>query len=268
MMVAVCGLKGSPGATSTALALGAAWPRPANVVEADVYGGDLGFRVRRRRQVLPAVPTVLSLASSARGVAPDPGLVDRTCHRMSEQLGVLPGPAAAEQTTGISSWEPLAAVLAASQTDVVVDLGRIHAGSPTLPVAAAADVVVLVGRGDAGSMGHLRERVHRLAPVLAERGAGRPVVWCVLVAKARHGPTVVAEFEQVLAGSSAGVMVTGIESLAHDPGALQRLESAEDPHGRLGRSLLLRSAGEITRAIAGPSTASTLVGDSAGEGVW
>jgi hypothetical protein len=250
MLVAVCSHKGSPGATTTALALAAACPAPAAMVEADMHGGDLAYRVRTRGGgVLPATPTVLTLAAAARG-GPDPELVARTCVPLNPQVRVLPGPAAAEQATGIAqSWDYLAAALAASRMNVLVDLGRVHAGSPGLAVAAAADAVVLVGRGDPGSMLHLRERVSRLVPVLAGRSGRPPRLWCVLVGKARHGWAPVGEFKRVLAGSTAAPLVTGILPLVHDPAALQRLEAGEDPTGRLGRSLLLRSAAEVASQI-------------------
>jgi hypothetical protein len=250
MLVAVGSHKGSPGATTTALALAAAWPAAAAMVEADMHGGDLAYRVRTRGGgALPAAPTVLTLAAAARG-GPDPELVARTCVTLNPRVRVLPGPAAAEQATGIAqSWDHLAAALAASRIDVLVDLGRVHAASAGLPVAAAADAVVLVGRGDPGSMLHLRERVSRLVPELADRSGRPPRVWCVLVGKARHGWAPVGEFKRVLAGSTAAPLVNGILPLVHDPAALQRLEAGEDPAGRLGRSLLLRSAGEVAGEV-------------------
>ncbi len=67
MLVALCSDKGSPGTTTTALALAAGWPTPAVVIEADPYGGDLGLRLRTETGcVLPETPTVLTLATAAR----------------------------------------------------------------------------------------------------------------------------------------------------------------------------------------------------------
>ena len=67
MFVALCGDKGSPGVTTTALALASAWAGHAVVVEADPAGGDLAIRLHPEGSALPETPTVLSVATAARG---------------------------------------------------------------------------------------------------------------------------------------------------------------------------------------------------------
>lgn len=66
MLIAVCCDRGSPGATTTALALGVASEEPTVVVEADPYGGDLAIRCAARGEAFPPTPTVLTLATEAR----------------------------------------------------------------------------------------------------------------------------------------------------------------------------------------------------------
>ena len=53
MLIALCSDKGSPGVTTTALALGSAWVTPVVVVEADLAGGDLAIRLRPHGAALP-----------------------------------------------------------------------------------------------------------------------------------------------------------------------------------------------------------------------
>jgi cellulose biosynthesis protein BcsQ len=44
-LIAIAADKGAPGATTTALALAAVWPRPVLLAECDPAGGDLVYRL-------------------------------------------------------------------------------------------------------------------------------------------------------------------------------------------------------------------------------
>lgn len=250
MLIAVCSDKGSPGTTSAALALASAWPQPALLVEADPYGGDLAIRLRTGSgAALPESPTVLTVATAARtSTASD--LVSRYAHHVNDQVSVVPGQMVAEQIRGIEDWEPFAAALTASGLPVVADLGRVHAASPVLPVAAHADVVVVVARPDPGSVIRLRERLSRLVPALAAHRGAPPRLFPLLVSPARHGRADAADLQRILAGTPAGPLVVGSAFLAHDPAAVTRLEAGETPGGRLGRTALLRSAHAVAATVA------------------
>lgn len=250
MLVAVCAGKGSPGATTAALALVSTWREPAVLVEADPYGGDLAIRLRTKTgAVLPAAPTVLTLATAAR-TGQSPELVGRYAHRITDQVSVIPGHLAAEQLSGVPDWEPLAEALAASSSPVVVDLGRLHGSSPLLPVASRADVVVVVARPQAGSVIHLRERMIRLVPALATRRDVPPRLFPVLVSLRRQGEGDVADVRRILSETSAGPLIAGAGHLTNDPAAVRRLESGETPTGRLARTALMRSAGALANQLA------------------
>jgi hypothetical protein len=245
MLVAVAGEKGSPGATTTAVVLAASWPGPAVVVEADPAGGDLALRLRLPSgEALPPTPTVLTLAAAARAHPNDSQLVIRHASGMSDRMGVIPGPLMAEQLGSIAgSWDALAATFTCAQLDVIVDVGRLDTGSPAMPIAGAADVVVVVGRPtEAGGL-RLRERVKVLGPTLSAR-RGRPaMVWPVVVAPPRHAEDYAADLGHLL--SAAGIKPVGVSHVANDPAAVARLEAGENPTGRLLRTPLLRSAKEL-----------------------
>lgn len=261
VLVAVCSDKGSPGATTTALALTAGWPEPAVLVEADPYGGDLAVRMRTDTgRVLPETPTVLTVAAAAR-TSRDGDLVTSYAQRVNDQLSVVPGPLVAEQSAGVSDWAPLAASLAASARPVLIDLGRLHAGSPLLPVAAAAELLVVVARADTGSLIRLRERLCRVVPALAARRNSRVLLFPVLVTRERHGTKDLADLERVLDGTDAGPLVAGLGFVAWDPGAVARLEAGEYPGGLLARTSLLRTArrtaGDLAALVKPAATAGT-----------
>jgi hypothetical protein len=153
-VIALISAKGSPGVTTTSLAMTLAWPRPVMLVEADPAGGDI-------------------LAGYLRGqLAMDRGLVQVAVgarhHRLAEDLNaqlldlakptspvsrvLLSGLAdPAQAATVAPTWDLLAAYFtrlahADSASDVILDCGRLAANYPPLPLLAAADTVLLVVR--------------------------------------------------------------------------------------------------------------------------
>jgi hypothetical protein len=244
MLIAVCCDRGAPGSTTTALALGVASPEPTIVVESDPYGGDLALRCTAPGgKAFAALPTVLTLATEARSSI-DPGLVAGKAQEFTGSTCIVPGHLAAEQAVGVKSWAPLAQALKASASRTVVDLGRIHSSSPTVAVAAAADVVVTVTRPEMGAVVHLRDRLERLAPVLASLRNAPPVVVPVVVTGTRIAGAVVAEVGRLLAASDASEVVAGIGWIAWDPAGVERMQAGQ-VSGKDARSSLLRSAAVV-----------------------
>ncbi len=270
MLLAVCSDKGSPGATTVALALASVWSSPAVLVEADPYGGDLAIRLRAKTgAALPEAPTVLTVATAAR-TSHSPALVSRYAQHVNDQLSVVPGHLVAEQLSGVPDWEPFAAALVASTVPVVADLGRLHAASPLMPVAVRADVVIAVARPDAGSVIRIRERLNRLVPTLAAIRGAPPRVFPVLVSPNRHGKADVGDLQTILAETIAGPLIVGAGFLALDAAAVGRLEAGEDPAGRLARTPLLRTARTLATAVASllePNAVGAVSGDVTREGL-
>jgi hypothetical protein len=248
MLIAVCCDRGAPGSTTTALALGVASPEPTIVVESDPYGGDLALRCTALGgKAFPVLPTVLTLATEAR-TSIDPGLVAGKAQEFTGSTRIVPGHLSAEQAVGVKSWAPLAQALKASALRTVVDLGRIHSSSPTLPVAAAADVLVTVTRPEMGAVVHLRDRLERLAPVLASLRNAPPVVVPVVVTSTRIADAVVAEVGRLLAASDASEVVSGVGWIAWDPAGVQRMQAGQ-VSGKDARTPLLRSAAAVNAQL-------------------
>jgi hypothetical protein len=242
MLLALCSDKGSPGTTTTAVALAAGWPTPAVVVEADPYGGDLGLRLRTETGgVLPETPTVLTLATAARTWTTG-RIVQRYAQRINDQISVVPGHLVAEQAAGVPDWLPLATSFAGEDAPVLIDVGRLHAASPLLPVAARADLLVVVSRAETGSMIRLAERLARLVPALAAHRQEPPRLFPILVGLDRHRVADVADLRLMLEETSAAPLVVGTGHLAFDLAGVARLMAGQDPSGRLARTAVLRSA--------------------------
>jgi hypothetical protein len=157
MLIALCSLKGSPGVTTTAVALAARWPADQKplVVECDPAGGDLAARFR-----LPATPGVVSLAAAARRNR-DLAVLWRHSQRLPAGLAVVLGPVGAQQARGALRLLTLGrtSVLRAAgdQPGVVVlaDCGRVAPESFALPIIRTADAMVLLAHAQDDELSHV-----------------------------------------------------------------------------------------------------------------
>lgn len=249
--------KGSPGVTTSALALAAVWPRRVVLAECDPAGGDIlaGFL---RASTTPA-GGLLDLALAARrGLSPND--VVRRCLRLSERddrvllLSGLTDPAHA--TAVVPVWPRIAAALrelgdADTAYDVLADAGRL-----TYPQAgdlvAGADRVLLVLRPTLGQVHHARHHLRALRLLRpdvgpdgvaggagvdgAEGGCG---VGLLLVGDHPYGP---GEVQAAL-----GAPVIGV--LAHDLRAAGALGDGAARGRWFDRSPLMRSARHATAAL-------------------
>src|SRR5699024_12520641 len=116
-MVTVSSVKGSPGVTTTALLIGALWPRPITAIEADPSGGDIALRMPDALgQPLDPGRGLVSLVAAGRR-----SLYAQLVHDHSQQivggLDVIAGVGAPEQAAAIHQWTELAELL---------EIGRAH----------------------------------------------------------------------------------------------------------------------------------------------
>ncbi|WP_242889199.1 hypothetical protein [Actinomadura litoris] len=273
-LIALAADKGAPGVTTAAVALGAVWPRPVLVAECDQAGGDLVYR-------LPAAPSdsgrggqeqdrdggmlnpsrgLLSLAATARrGLRPEQ--VAEHCQRLVGGLDVLVGLTNAEQAQAMTwLWGPLGRAFAGlAPVDVIVDCGRLGAGTPLTDLLREADLVVLLTRATLEQVAHLRERV----AALSEDLRGGPPLGVLVLADPRDFRGSIAEVDRIVAGArgrspgDAGAepagppppTVTVLGGLALDPKGAELLSGRWG--GRLDRSLLIRSAREVAADLVG-----------------
>jgi hypothetical protein len=259
MLVTLASSKGSPGATSAALVLAAAWPRPVILVEADPSGGDLALRCRRLGggELAPS-PNILSRAARSHSGRGDrgaehegagvPDAVASSAQPLASGVHAVLGLAAPGQAGGLTGlWPGIAQACAGAEGDVIADLGRLGVGSATLPLAEHAAALLLVASARLDSVVHLRETARELATA-PTMGLGRRVpMWPVLITGDRHAVPDCADVDEVLA--CARVSAHPSRHLSFDPPALRRLEAGEAASGRLGRTLLLRSARALAEQL-------------------
>jgi hypothetical protein len=241
--LALASVKGSPGATTTALALASWWPHPVVVVEADPAGGDLAARLG-----LPEEPGLVGLAASlrrnARGRTPDAASVEShlqtaPVQAMSEPIRVLTAPAGGHQASAtlslLSEHRPLTV---AGGTDLLVDLGRrvgptdpVERSTP-LPLMDPCDRIIWISRPQLADLAHLAAEVDR-----RRRADPHP-----LVILNGSGPYPAAEVESTL-----GVAVLG--TLPADPPGAAALWAGG---GRTwAHSALGRATRDLATALAG-----------------
>lgn len=245
-IIAVGSMHGSPGATTLAMGLGAAWPgqpgRSRLVVEADPDGGMLAGLVPELR----ADRTLADAAVSVRrGFVRDEVLA---CARpVWGGLPVLVAPPSAEQVGSslTAAGERLAAGLAGlSDVDAIVDVGRLTSRSAALPFAQRAVATLLVCRPAFADIALLTTRVRELRAVGVSP-------WLVTVGSRPYAPEEIAE--------TAGCAL--LAALPSDPASAGQLVGASGSGRRLGRSLLWRSLVELASRLHGETQPPLFDGD-------
>ncbi|WKU46462.1 hypothetical protein Q3V23_21720 [Streptomyces sp. VNUA116] len=252
-LIAIAADKGSPGVTTTAVALAAVWPRRALLAEADPAGGDLVYRCAAAHGG-PLDPNtgMLSLAAAARRGLVAEQLWDHA-QPVSGGLEVLVGLGNSEQSVGLSGvWPVLGnafAGLARSQqgaADVIADCGRIGVDPAVTGLFAPASLVLLVSRTEPEQLARVRDRAAALSNRLhgTQRGTAHvvtPLIGVVLVTGARDSAKIAGQVNDMLVASQSVARVVGV--VAHDPAGAEQLAGRR--RGSAGKSLLVRSVRKL-----------------------
>ena len=233
MIVTVGSVRGSPGVTSWALLLAAAWPAGVDrvVLEADPDGGVLGARYG-----VGVEPGAVSLVAALRR-ASVPVPVEEHGRRIGD-VWVVPGPETAEQSRRVWSAgaESSVAPLAADERVWIVDAGRLSTANPSRAFAASSAMVVLVS-------GPRLEDVVQLPSRVASLPAPSDRVGVLVVGKSDYSRAELSEFVGV-----------GHVWMVDDHPDLVPLAGQLLGPGRARRSWLWRQAVDVASAIADATT--------------
>ena len=223
-VITIGSVRGAPGVTTTAL-LVAGGIQGAVLAEADLAGGVLAVRYGLGRE-----PGLTTLAA-ARSAEPD----EWTSHAQSAGgVPVLVGPDAPDSSEALwrGAGERLATILRrVDAAAVVVDVGRLGAGSP---MTGASDLVVVVVRPIAE---HLVTLSHRLP--LLRRVAGPARVGVVIVGDGPYRASDVASLDVDVLGE-----------LPDDPRAAAALVEGGRSPASFARTRLARSAAGLSTDLA------------------
>jgi hypothetical protein len=256
-LIAIAADKGSPGVSTTAVALAAVWPRRVLLAEADPSGGDLVYRaVGAHGGVLNPNSGMLSLAATARHGLAAEQLWDHA-QPLAGGLDVLVGLGSAEQAAGIAGlWNILGSAFATlaespnGAADVIADCGRIGPDSAILDLFPHAALVLLVSRTEPEHLARVRDRAGALSAKLhgSQRGAatlGFPPIGVLLIADAGSSARLAAQVNEMLVASQISGRVVG--TLAMDTAGAETLNGRR--RGRLDKSLLIRSARQVAADV-------------------
>jgi hypothetical protein len=246
-LIAVAADKGAPGVTTSALALAAVWPRPVLLAECDPAGGDIVYRLPGAGGTrLDPRRGLLSLAVTARrGVTP--AQVREHVQKLRGGLDVLLGVATAEQGSGLDPlWDAIGTALAALPgADVIADCGRLGPDGPYYELLAHAAAVVLVVRPSLGEVVRLRDRAAALSAAVGQRGGHDGRIGLLVVVDHRGFGAALAEVGQTVGYPDSPVSVLG--GVAYEPRSAELLRG--EWGGKLRKSLLIRTAGEVTARL-------------------
>lgn len=263
---------GSPGVTTTALALALTWPSSVILAECDPAGGALlpGLFAGH----LSAAGGLLGLAFAA---GPDAGIASRelpdhlaTLDETGERL-FLPGLTDPRQVVGLApAWPAIAAALAGADRDVLADCGRLDPGTGQVAsVLVRSDLVIMVLRPTLRQAAAARPRLELAAELLAGTDRIRLLLvgmtgYRVPGARRRKAPrtraadvpaaqlsvsgaTSASAYRASEISSALGVPVLG--SICWDGRTAGVLSDGWGRRGRLSGRPLLRDARAIGRAI-------------------
>jgi MinD-like ATPase involved in chromosome partitioning or flagellar assembly len=239
-LIALASVKGSPGVTTTCLALAAAWPAQRRlIIEADPAGGDLGPWLG-----LPPAPGLTGLAAAARHDHSSDVAWQHACE-LGGGLHLVIAPAGAEQASAClaalaQNADTIFASLAAGPDTVIADLGRLDPGSPALPIAAQADITLLMVRPRVSELSHLALR----ADGLSRAGAHLALL---LAPDAGRGP---AEASYPASEIAATLDIPVQASVPADPrGAADLIACRAEAH-KTRRAPLARAAASLAAGLA------------------
>ena len=228
-VVTLTSASGSPGVTTTAVALALSWPRPVLLVEADPTGGS-GILAGFFRGSREYESGLIELALAPVGVAN--ALRDVAQPIDGSRASFIAGTRSHSQAGGLRElWEPLADALAELETtgqDVIVDAGRLGLRGSPEPLLNSADLTLLLTR--------------TTLPALAAARSWTDTVRRKATAWPQPGVIVVGEGQPYRASEVTKVLgLPMVACLADDPDSAAIYHRGMTPPRRFEASALSRS---------------------------
>lgn len=238
MLITFWSAKGSPGVTTSVLALATQWPRTAIAVDLDPQGGDVLAGVGGGRH--PAQHGIVELLVDARTTSLLAAISRQVIRPAPHGPLVVAGFGAPGQAVDLP-WEALARQLAdLPGADVLADCGRFTLGHPIATVLHHSDLAVLV---TGSSLRAARAAARTLPPIrreLARPSSAEPLTMVVVE------PDLPYTADEIAAGCAIDLAGT----LPRDCAAAAVWSDGAQPGRGLRRSRLQRSALELARALA------------------
>ncbi|MGI9006572.1 MAG: hypothetical protein ACR2FU_10310 [Streptosporangiaceae bacterium] len=245
----LCSPGGSPGVTTTALALALTWTPPVLLAECDPAGGAIlaglfaGHLPAPRGLLGAAFDAGIGATALSAGPGGQLAALDSTGGR-----AFLAGLSDPRQAPGLApAWPAVARALAAQQADVLADCGRLDAAD-TQPIAvlADADLAVLVLRPTLRQIAAAGPRIEMLAQLRGDTER----IGLLLIGDHGHRPAEIAK--------TLGVAV--LATLPSDPRTAAVLSDGVGRRASLTDRPLMRAAKIAVRAVLAATAAPPLAG--------
>jgi hypothetical protein len=244
-LISLASAKGAPGTTTLALLTAALWPRTSFLVDADIRGGDLAYRMPLEAGG-PVDPDrgLMSLMPLARKELA-PQVIAGHAQTLLGGTELIAGLFEPEQATAVQQlWPPIGAALARVTThDAIADLGSLWATAPHLPLVRESAALVFVMRPRPADVIHTRRRLTRLRSALP---GATPRFGVVVVAEEREARDAEGAFAAL--GEEVHRYAEYLGHLAFDPKGVGMFEG--QVINRPERTVLVRSGLPIVERIA------------------
>ena len=240
MLIGVLSTNASPGVSTTAMAMGAVWPSPVVVVDADPSGGDIlaaaGAVVEADRE-----HNLLELMRLGRQ-GQIPQVLESQIAVLPTGVPVVAGLAHPGQAGGVA-WRDLAEGLrAVTHRDVLVDLGRWGVPYAPAPVLWACDLLLLVVRTQLRGLRRAQRIVPLILKDLDRHNPGGGSLGLMVVND--HGPYAVADIVR-----SANLNVAVFGELPWDARTAAVFSEGATPGRHWDRSPLARALPTVVRTV-------------------
>lgn len=262
-LIAITSANGSPGVTTSALALALTWPRPVVLVDADPTGARAIPAGYLRGGELPISRTLVDLAISMRQGTLVDDIPDTVFTLPDSTVQVLPGPLNQHQAQALDLlWDPLASALKALERtgqDVIVDVGRLGLHGSAAPLLAAADLALLTTRTNLPALVAASTWAHALRGTFEQAGASSSLAALVVGESRPYGAGDVAKVLQLPV----------VARLAWDPDSASVYSEGANPPRKFASSALnksLRAAVEAIGATVASSRAALGLSDQRSRG--
>ena len=247
--IALCSAKGSPGVTTLACALGAVWPGSDRVVvaECDPGGGDIAGRFGLSART-GMTSFVMAARHAAQRSATPPALTEHL-QILHGGLGVLVGPPGADAASALDHELNAAISFMDSNIDLVLDCGRLQAGSAgQQAIISMAQRVLILVRPEPADIAHVRafmDRLKRRVPELDAASRREPVASAdPPVDLVLCGTGTVTPQE---ASGALGLPVLGV--VPDDPAGAKVMSGRPAPRRSARNSPLVRSASNLLEGL-------------------
>lgn len=165
VVVTLISASGSPGVTSTALAMAVCWPRPVVLVEADPTGGSSVLAGFFRGEVASSRGLIDLALAHRSGVLADAVATNVIAIQGSTAMLLAGVRNHAQSRSLVDVWEPLLAVLRGLEgtgQDVIVDAGRLGMTNSPDALIYGSDLTLLTTRTNLPSLAGARSWANSL----------------------------------------------------------------------------------------------------------